>query len=77
MQLRPTFSVLGVLIAISTQHVEALQVPGSKRDMITLPLKHVQYFPADIDAQVVSKRNTIFTAHPQVSLVLCSSSNGT
>jgi hypothetical protein len=66
MQLRPSFSVLvGVLIAISTQNVEALQGPSSKRGMVNLPLKPVQNFQ-DIDARVVSKRNTIFTAHPQV-----------
>jgi hypothetical protein len=34
--------------------------------MVTLPLKAVQNFQADIDARVVSKQNTIFTAHPQV-----------
>jgi hypothetical protein len=71
MQLRPSFSVLlGILITISTQDVEALGVPGSKRGMVTLPLKPVQNFQADIDAQVVSKRNTNFTAEPQVGLVL-------
>jgi hypothetical protein len=59
MQLRPSFSVLlGVLITIYTQGVEALGVPGSKRDMVTVPLKPVQNFQAHIDPQVVSKRNT-------------------
>jgi hypothetical protein len=66
MRLRPPSSVLlGVLIAIYTQDVQALGAPGSKRDIVTDPLKPVQNFQADIDARVVSKRNTIFTAQPR------------
>jgi hypothetical protein len=54
MQLRPLFSVLGILITIYTQDVEALRVPGSKHDMVTVPLKAVRNFQADIDPQVVT-----------------------
>jgi hypothetical protein len=65
MHLQPSFSVLlSVLITISAGDVEALQVSSSKRDTVTLPLKPVQTFQADIDAREVSKRNTNFTTQP-------------
>jgi hypothetical protein len=44
--------------------------------MVTVPLKAVQNFQADIDARVVSKRNTIFTAQPQMGIVLYSAFSG-